>query len=146
MLEIHEKLTQTQSAQHSLTLPFEQRCKSRFRAILDDNSEVGVFMPRGTVLRHGDCLRTSDGQIVQVRAASETVSTARTNDTLLLARAAYHLGNRHVALQLGAGWLRYQHDHVLDEMVQQLGLNIQIEQAPFEPEAGAYGGGHSHQH
>ena len=55
-----------------------------------------------------------------------------------LARAAYHLGNRHVALQIGAGWLRYGHDHVLDDMVRGLGLTVTVEQAPFEPEAGAY--------
>ena len=59
--------------------------------------------------------------------------------------AAYHLGNRHVALQIGAGWLRYQHDYVLDDMVRGLGLSVEAEQAPFEPEAGAYGS-HSHDH
>ncbi|MCB1767833.1 MAG: urease accessory protein UreE, partial [Candidatus Competibacteraceae bacterium] len=55
------------------------------------------------------------------------------------------LGNRHVALQLGPGWLRYPHDHVLDDMTRELGLTVSREQAPFEPEAGAYGGGH-HRH
>ena len=68
-----------------------------------------------------------------------------------LLRAAYHLGNRHVALQIGAGWVRYQHDHVIDEMVKGLGLDVQVEDTPFEPEAGAYGGhaalmGHAHPH
>lgn len=146
MLEIREKLGESVPAQAHLTLPFDLRSKSRLRASLDDASEVGVFMPRGTVLRHGDCLRASDGRIVEVQAAAETVSTAGTDDMLLLARAAYHLGNRHVALQVGLGWLRYQHDHVLDEMVKQLGLNITVEQVPFEPEAGAYGGGYHHHH
>jgi urease accessory protein len=70
------------------------------------------------------------------------VSIARTDDALLLARAAYHLGNRHVALQIGPGWLRYLHDRVLDGMVRELGLTVAGEQAPFEPEAGAYGGDH----
>ena len=67
-----------------------------------------------------------------------------------LARAAYHLGNRHVALQIGPGWLRYCHDHVLDDMLRGLGLTVTVEQAPFEPEAGAYhadaDGAHSHGH
>ena len=133
-------------AQATLTLPFEQRQKSRLRTRLDNGEEVGLFLPRGTVLRHGDRLRAADGRVVEVRAAPETVSTARTDDPLRLARAAYHLGNRHVALQLGPGWLRYLHDHVLDGMVRELGLEVIYEQAPFEPEAGAYGGGHHHGH
>jgi urease accessory protein len=82
----------------------------------------------------------------------------RTADLRWLARAAYHLGNRHVALQIGEGWLRYKHDHVLDEMLHGLGLKVAVEQAPFEPEAGAYHSGadstdnqrpihtHSHDH
>lgn len=147
ILEIHEKLAAAQPAQASLVLPFAERSKSRLRARLDDASEVGLFLPRGTVLRHGDCLRASDGRIVQVQAATETVSTVVTNDPLLLLRAAYHLGNRHVPLQVDCAYLRYQHDHVLDAMVEQLGLRVIVEQAPFEPEAGAYGGGHhSHHH
>ena len=133
-------------AQATLTLPFEQRQKSRLRTRLDNGEEVGLFLPRGTVLRHGDRLRAANGRVVEVRAAPETVSTARTDDPLRLARAAYHLGNRHVALQLGPGWLRYLHDHVLDGMVRELGLDVVCEQAPFEPEAGAYGGGHHQGH
>jgi len=101
-------------------------------------------LPRGQVLRGGDLLLASDGRVIQVEAASETVSTVRSAEPGLLARAAYHLGNRHVALQIGAGWLRYGHDHVLDEMVRGLGLPVTVEQAPFEPEAGAYHGGHEH--
>ena len=145
-LQIVERLSADLPAQATLTLPFEQRQKSRLRTRLDSGAEVGLFLPRGTVLRHGDRLRAADGRVVEVRAAPETVSTSRTDDPLLLARAAYHLGNRHVALQLGPGWLRYLHDHVLDGMVRELGLEVICEQAPFEPEAGAYGGGHHHGH
>ena len=145
-LQIVERLSADLPAQATLTLPFEQRQKSRLRTRLDSGAEVGLFLPRGTVLRHGDRLRAADGRVVEVRAAPETVSTSRTDDPLLLARAAYHLGNRHVALQLGPGWLRYLHDHVLDGMVRELGLEVIGEQAPFEPEAGAYGGGHHHGH
>ncbi|MFO1424539.1 MAG: urease accessory protein UreE [Candidatus Competibacteraceae bacterium] len=144
-LQIVERLSADLPAQATLTLPFEQRQKSRLRTRLDSGEEVGLFLPRGTVLRHGDRLRATDGRVVEVRAAPETVSTAHTTDSLLLARAAYHLGNRHVALQLGPGWLRYQHDHVLDGMVWKLGLAVVCEQEPFEPEAGAYGG-HHHTH
>ncbi|MBK8964163.1 MAG: urease accessory protein UreE [Candidatus Competibacteraceae bacterium] len=148
-LQIVERLTDASPAQLTLTLPFELRQKSRLRARLDSGEDVGLFLPRGTVLRDGDRLRATCGRVVEVRAAPEAVSTARTDDALRLARAAYHLGNRHVALQVGAGWLRYLHDHVLDRMIEELGLTVSAERAPFEPEAGAYGGdhhGHGHAH
>lgn len=144
-LQITERLREPVDAQTTLTLPFEQRQKSRLRIRLDNGQDAGLFLPRGTVLRHGDRLRATSGLVVEVRAAPEAVSTARADDALLLARAAYHLGNRHVVLQLGPGWLRYPHDHVLDNMARELGLTVNREQAPFEPEAGAYGGGH-HRH
>lgn len=146
-LQIVERLSEDLPIQATLTLPFDQRQKSRLRTRLDSGEDIGLFLPRGTVLRHGDRLRTTTGLVVEVRAAPETVSTARTDDALLLARAAYHLGNRHVALQIGPGWLRYLHDHVLDGMMRELGLTVVSEQVPFEPEAGAYGGdhhGHAH--
>ena len=134
-------------AQHTVTLPFDTRQKSRFRAQLDSGEEIGVILPRGTVLREGDCLGNENGELqVRVRAADEAVSTVRVDDGLLLARAAYHLGNRHVPLQITANYLRYQHDHVLDDMLKQMGLDVVCEQAPFEPEAGAYSGGHGHHH
>jgi urease accessory protein len=151
MLQITEKLTVPASATTTLTLPFELRQKSRLRATLDNGAEAGLFLERGTLLRHGDLLRADSGEIIEVRAAPEEVSTARAADTLLLARACYHLGNRHVPLQVAHGWLRYLHDHVLDDMLLHMGLDVTFERAPFEPEAGAYAGqahghGHTHQH
>ena len=98
------------------------------------------MLPRGTVLRGGDGLRAEDGEIIAVRAAIEDVSTAYCADPVRLARAAYHLGNRHIAVQVGAGWLRYLHDHVLDHMLTEMGMEVKREDAPFEPEAGAYHG------
>jgi urease accessory protein len=130
----------------SLTLPFDSRQRSRFRAVLDDGEEVGVMVPRGTVLRDGDELVAEDGTAIAVRAADETVSTVRAADPIALARACYHLGNRHVALQIGDGWARYRNDHVLDQMVRALGLDVAIEEAPFEPEPGAYGHHHRDGH
>jgi len=129
----------------TLTLPFDARQKSRLRATLDDGRELRLFLPRGTVLRDGDRLRTTSGLIVAVRAADETVSTVLAPAAGLV-RAAYHLGNRHVALQIGGGWLRYQHDHVLDDMVRGLGYELRVELAPFEPEPGAYAHSHEHAH
>ena len=136
-----------------VTLPFELRKRSRLRTQLDSGEEVALVLDRGHVLRGGDLLLAEDGQAVQIVAAPETLSIAKSADPCQLARASYHLGNRHVSLQIGPGWLCYQHDHVLDEMVRGLGLEVCVEQAPFEPEAGAYaaageghGGGHSHGH
>ena len=134
----------------TLTLPFASRCRSRLRATLDDGREAALYLERGMVLRNGDLLGGPQGIVVQVRAADETVSTVLAEDPRALARAAYHLGNRHVALQVGHGWLRYLHDPVLERMVCALGLAVRTERAPFEPEAGAYGGGqiagHGHAH
>ena len=129
-----------------LTLPHERRIISRQRVTLDNGSEAGLFLPRGSSLQHGDVLQGASGELIRVQAASETVSTLRCADPWLLARACYHLGNRHVPLQILPGMIRYQHDHVLDDMLHGLGLQVVVEQAPFEPEAGAYGSGHSHGH
>jgi urease accessory protein len=133
----------------ALTLSFDERRRSRLLATLDDGREVALMLPRGTILRHGDRLRGDGGLVVEVRAAAEGLSIAATRDAHLLTRAAYHLGNRHVPLEIGADWLAYAHDHVLDDMVRGLGLDVSPRVAPFEPEAGAFaheaaGGGHSH--
>lgn len=133
--------------QDTLSLPYEERRRSRLRARLAGGEEVGLYLPRGTALRDGDLLQADNGWIVQVKAATETVSCARSGDPLLLARACYHLGNRHIALQIDPDGVRYLHDHVLDEMVRAMGLTVTVEDLPFEPEVGAYGGhGHGHSH
>lgn len=137
----------TDAAQVTLRLPYDVRKKSRFKAESTQGEGFGVILPRGRVLRDGDQLLDDSGRVVAVQAASETLSIAAADDPYLLARAAYHLGNRHVPLQIGAGWLRYQHDHVLDAMVAGLGLRVTVDSAPFEPEDGAYASGedaHAH--
>ncbi len=136
-------------AAETLTLTFDLRQRSRFRARLDCGEEVGVALPRGHVLRDGAILRDAHGCEILVRAAAEPVSQAQSDDPWLLARACYHLGNRHVPLQVERDYLRYAPDHVLDEMVLGLGLKVERRDEPFEPEAGAYGGhhhGHGHSH
>ncbi|MCP5419420.1 MAG: urease accessory protein UreE [Gammaproteobacteria bacterium] len=145
-MEFKERLSEGVGADASLTLPFESRQKSRLLTHLDDGREARLFLPRGTVLRDGDLLRSEDGLVVRIKAASETVSTARCDDALHLARACYHLGNRHVPVQIGCNWLRYGHDHVLDALMRELGLSVHTEQAPFEPEAGAYSHPAHHEH
>lgn len=137
----------------TLTLPLERRIKARLRVTLDDGRDAGLFLDRGPILRGGDLLVAEDGSVVKVVAAPEPVSVVRAADGLLLARACYHLGNRHTPLQIMAGEVRYQHDHVLDEMMRGLGLSPEFAELPFEPESGAYGEhgsdhahGHGHSH
>lgn len=135
----------------TLTLSYELRQKSRQRVMLDNAEEAGLFLERGIILREGDVLSTDAGETVRIKAADENVSTVMCDDMLLRARACYHLGNRHVALQISDGFIRYQTDHVLDELCRRLGLQVIQELAPFEPESGAYGDyghmqGHSHGH
>jgi urease accessory protein len=122
-----------------LTLPFELRQKSRLVAKLDSGREIALSLPRGHVSRHGALLQTEEGFVVEVRAAAEELSVVSSADPTLLLRAAYHLGNRHVPLQIQPGKLSYQHDHVLDDMLRGLGLQPGFADEPFEPEAGAYG-------
>jgi urease accessory protein len=130
----------------TLRLAYDDRKKSRLRVWSEQRREVGIFLAWGTALREGDLLAANSGEVLVVRAAAEPLSEVRTRDWHLLTRAAYHLGNRHVALQIEPGILRYQRDHVLDEMVQQLGLVVEAVEAPFEPEGGAYAGGVAHAH
>lgn len=137
MLEVHE-LAPDGPPDEQLVLPFDQRKRSRLRATLHSGEAVGVFLERGTVLRDGTLLRADDGRTIAVIAAPEEVSTVRSLDARLLARVAYHLGNRHVPVQVGPGFVRYQRDHVLDSMVVGLGAEVVHGTAPFEPEAGAY--------
>ncbi|THF66573.1 urease accessory protein UreE [Pseudothauera nasutitermitis] len=127
-----------------LELSFEYRTKSRLRATLRSGEEVGLFLPRGTILRGGMKLEAADGRVVEVLAAPEELLEVRCADALELARAAYHLGNRHVAVELGEGWLRIQADHVLENMLLGLGATVAAITAPFEPESGAYAHGHQH--
>ncbi|HEX7669717.1 MAG TPA: urease accessory protein UreE [Polyangiaceae bacterium] len=135
-------------AEASLSLSFHKRRSSRQRARLSSGEEIALILPRGTVLSDGSVLRGEGGQLLRVEAAPERVSRIVSEDSLLLTRAAYHLGNRHIAVQVEPGNLSYLHDHVLDDLVRGLGLSVEVMDAPFEPESGAYGahghGGHDH--
>lgn len=125
-----------------LKLPFEQRQKSRLRAKLESGEEVALILPRGNILRGGDRVTATDGRIIEIVSAPEKLLHIESS---ALAKVAYHLGNRHVPVQIGEGFLRIAEDHVLEEMLRQLGARVSHVEAPFEPEAGAYGGAH-HDH
>jgi urease accessory protein len=125
-------------------LTFEARCKSRLLLTLDSGESAALMVERGRVLQGGDHVRTQDGREIEIIAAQEGLLEASSPDPMLIARAAYHLGNRHVAVQVMPGRLRFLHDHVLGEMVRKLGLEVAAVQAAFAPEGGAYGQHHAH--
>ena len=132
----------------SVVLDWDTRQKSRFDTEDSQGRHLGVFLPRGTVVRGGDVLVTEDGSLVKVIATPQPVMVVRHcgNDGSAhdLLRAAYHLGNRHVQLELQAAALLLEPDHVLAAMLRQMHLVVTDELAPFEPEAGAYAEAHAH--
>lgn len=132
----------------TIELDWDTRQKSRFDATDSQGRALGVFLPRGQSVRGGDVLVCEDGSLVAVRAKPESLLrvTARPGGSPLdLMRAAYHLGNRHVPLEIGVDRLQLEPDHVLAEMLSRMGLDVAPVEAPFEPDAGAYGAApHAH--
>ncbi|MDR5866965.1 urease accessory protein UreE [Halomonas koreensis] len=161
MWKLNQRLgpIEASAAVDTLTLDYATRTRGRFKASSDGGRELGIFLDRGPVLRHGDGLTGEDGQTIRVQAAVEPVVTARLESGLPLARLSYHLGNRHVQLAIGAdadagstglGWVRFPPDHVLEALAERLGARLERHEAPFDPEPGAYArageGGHHHHH
>lgn len=150
LLQINERIEPGEEFDERLILPFDQRQKSRARVRLESGIEAALMLKRGTILRGGDRLISGDDRVVKVIAANEPVLHVTAHPSLhgkegqQLMRAVYHLANRHVPLQIGDGWLRLEQDHVLKAMLLGLGMKVVEQNAPFEPEAGAYGGGHHH--
>ena len=135
----------------SVELEWDVRSKSRFDATDSSGRRVGVFLPRGSVMRGGDVLLAEDGSLIRVIAAAQPVlrvtACAEHGGPADLPRAAYHLGNRHVALEVQADHLQLEPDAVLADMLRSMHLIVREMQAPFEPEAGAYAqGGSAHEH
>ncbi|CAM4121183.1 urease accessory protein UreE [Roseateles saccharophilus] len=136
----------------TLELDWDTRSKSRFAATDSTGREIGVVLPRGTALRGGDVLVAEDGTLLRVVAAAQPVLQVRHcaehGSPFDLLRAAYHLGNRHVPLELSPELLQFEPDAVLADMLRRQHLIVTEAQAAFEPEGGAYGegGGHGHHH
>lgn len=119
-------------------LSYQGRCVSRQRVRLEDGTEAGLILPRGTRLKDGDVLIAGDGSAVLVRALREELSLAVCPTPRLQARVAYHLGNRHAAVMLEEAAVTYPADPVLDQMVTGMGVTVRRVMAPFQPESGAY--------
>lgn len=138
----------------TVELDWDVRQKSRFAATDSAGRELGVFLPRGTAVRGGDVMVAEDGSLVRVIAAPQSVMVIRHcphhGSPFDLLRAAYHLGNRHVQIELKPDHLKIEPDPVLAQMLDRMHLLVNQEQCPFEPEGGAYEGshtpGHSHGH
>src|SRR5712671_6907962 len=135
MVQITAKLKIKRSAykvdvKGSLELPFEMRQKSRFKAKLASGEEVGVMLPRGEILRGGELVAASDGRVIEVVSQSENLLHVECGKPADLARIAYHLGNRHVPVEVGEGYLRIAEDPVLQRMLEGLGATVGRKTAP----------------
>jgi urease accessory protein len=145
MVTVTQRQSSNPNISVNLTLPLtaEERTRSRHRFQLDDGQVVFLRLPRGTILQDGDILLDDTGNnLIRIVAKSEAVLTILANNQSDLLRAAYHLGNRHVAVEITSCYLRITPDNVLQAMLEQLGLEVKAENSPFYPESGAYG----HQH
>jgi urease accessory protein len=129
-----------------LPLDADQRTSLRGHRRSACGRDLVLQLPRGAALQPGELLRSDDGTVlVQVEAAAEPVMEVRSADPLALLQAAYHLGNRHVAMELHVDRLVLLQDSVLADLLRQRGLQVELLQLPFQPEAGAYEGlGHHH--
>ena len=139
----------------TVELDWDVRQKSRFAATDSQGRELAIFLPRGQAVRGGDVLVAEDGSLIRVLAAPQKVlhitACAEHGTPFDLMRAAYHLGNRHVPIELQSDHLKIEPDHVLADMLRSMHMTVVEADMPFEPEGGAYGGhvtndGHSHHH
>lgn len=153
MLEIYQRVDGPHALEpdHRLLLTHEQRSRARLKTNTVSGEDVGVFLPHGQPLKVGEYLKTDCGKLIRVDGAAEPIVSASCDDALLFSRACYHLGNRHVKIQITERCLRITPDSVLEDMLQKLGLEVHHEMAVFIPESGAYHGishahGHDHAH
>ena len=153
MIHVYEWMSESVSQPVDLTvcLPFDERKKTRLKVQAESGEMLGLMLPRGKTIKHGTLLKSECGRVIAVIAAPESVSRVTCDDPHLLMRCAYHLGNRHVPLQIEQNYLFYPQDSVLDDMVRGLGASVTSVQQPFDPEEGAYAAGqhhtgHAHEH
>ena len=138
MLKVGELIEAQEAWDDVLELSYDLRQKSRLRVGSLSGFEYGIQLPRGTVLQDGQLLRAEDGRIIKIQAECEALTEVSAPDGFQLARLCYHLGNRHVALQITAGSVRYLQDNVMDQMLMQMGFELKHISAGFFPEPGAF--------
>ncbi len=129
-----------------LVLDHLQREKGRFKTTSTQGYEIRIFLERGKILQENELLQTNCGHTLQVKYAAESVMTATTQSWLSLSQGSYHLGNRHVRLQIGKLWLRFKPDHVLQKLVESYGFKVKRHNAIFIPTPGAYSHHANHAH
>ncbi len=147
--EQHTRIDSQKQLGNFLYLDFDTRQRSRFKAQTQQQETIGVDLPRTETIKNGSVLADNQGALIQVMAAKQALVEVTADNSFDLMKGAYHLGNRHVPLMIAPEALYFEPDHVLEAMLQQLGLHTQAVQAPFEPETGAYkgdSGGHAHAH
>jgi urease accessory protein len=147
MIEVTENLGQLgakSAAALEICLDYDQRSKGRLKASADTGEDIGLFLERGKVLQDGDILRATSGALIRVVAKQELLIRAKAEDWPSFARSCYHLGNRHVPIEIGDLELFLRPDHILQAMVESHGLNGSEVLKAFNPEQGAYAGGHGH--
>jgi len=143
MLIFTQRYDEKWEANDSLSLDAEARSRPRQHLTLDSGEPCYLRLPRGTILQEGNCLRSEEGtSIIRIIAKPESVLTVKATQTEDLLKAAYHLGNRHVPLEITVDYLRLSPDPVLAKMLEQMGLTVMVEVTPFFPELGAYHQGH----
>ncbi len=148
MIEVVKKLhlhgEPPRKPEFTIVLDYDQRTKGRLKATAVCGESLGLFLERGKVLRDGDVLECASGELVLVKSADETLVEATCEDWLTFSKCCYHLGNRHVPIQVGALQLKMRPDYILEDMLVQLGMTTATITAGFDPEQGAYAGGHHH--
>lgn len=145
MLKVYERLANDQQpVDEKLVLDQEQRKKGRLKAITESGKDIGLFLDRGKTLQVEEILVSECGQRILVEGAMESVATVTADEWLSFSKVCYHLGNRHVPLQVGELWMRFKPDHVLEDLAAGFGMTIMHEEDVFVPESGAYGHHHHH--
>ncbi len=145
-MEIVERLGCYGDAADSIKLDYLQREKGRFKTVSTKGYEICLFLKRGKTLKENELLRSSCGYELVVAYAEESVMTATAKDWQQFCKVCYHMGNRHVRLQIGRLWIRFKPDHVLKELSENHGLSVKEHDAVFIPESGAYARNNHHTH
>ena len=145
-LEVYERLDHAHDIDDHVVLDSDIREKGRFKVVSQKGVEVRVFLERGKTLNVGEVLKTECGQKIEILGAEEDLAKASCDDWESFSKACYHLGNRHVKVQVAERALYIKPDYVLEDMLKLLGLTVSTERGVFIPESGAYAGGHHHHH